>query len=178
MWYKDGGRGFGDGVTLYLRLWVGLCRFLGREETEEEGRVVVFVVVNFDAAAEEGDVAVVVEAVVSVTCGASVAFASSRTPPSSSSRNGSDFTSAGFGAAVEVISFADDAATVDVDEVDGFRTSPLTAFSLITIPTFGFLNNTFEGAFFFFAGEIVEVFMCSCETFLCFLSDFIFLVSP
>ena len=120
MWYKDGGRALGDGVTLYLRLWVGVCKFLGREETEEEGKVVVFVVVSFDAAAEEGDVAVVVEAVVSVTCGASVAFASSRTPLSSSSRNGSDFTSASFGAAVEVISFSDDAATVDVDEVDGF----------------------------------------------------------
>ena len=48
----------------------------GREETEEEGRVVVLVVVDFDALTEEGEVEtdeVVVEGVVAVTGGAVVA---------------------------------------------------------------------------------------------------------
>ena len=52
----------------------------GREETEEEGRVVVLVVVNFDAVTEEGEVEmeeVVVEGVVLVTGGAVVALTSS-----------------------------------------------------------------------------------------------------
>ena len=52
----------------------------GREETEEEGRVVVLVVVDFDALTEEGEVEtdeVVVEGVVAVTGGAVVALTSS-----------------------------------------------------------------------------------------------------
>ena len=52
----------------------------GREETEEAGRVVVLVVVDFDAVTEEGEVEmeeVVVEGVVLVTGGAVVALTSS-----------------------------------------------------------------------------------------------------
>ena len=53
----------------------------GREETEEEGSVVVLVVVAFDAVTEEGEVeieaVVVVEGVVAVTSGAGVAPTSS-----------------------------------------------------------------------------------------------------
>ena len=52
----------------------------GREETDDEGSVVVLVVVDFDAVTEEGEVEmgeVVVEGVVAVTGGAVVALTSS-----------------------------------------------------------------------------------------------------
>ena len=69
-------------MILYRR--VGVYEVLargGREETEEEGSVVVLVVAAFDAVAEEGEVemktVVVVEGVVAVTGGAGVASTSS-----------------------------------------------------------------------------------------------------
>ena len=69
-------------MILYRR--VGVYEVLargGREETEEEGSVVVLVVVAFDAVTEEGEVeieaVVVVEGVVAVTGGAGVALTSS-----------------------------------------------------------------------------------------------------
>ena len=166
-----------------------MCEILARggsEETEEEGSVVVFLVVDFDAGTEVGEVeAVVVEGVVSVTGGAGVALSSSEAIPSSSStsRKGRDFNSARPGGTVVVNSFSEAACTGDVEEVEGFCTSPLTAFSFITIPTLGFLYNTLEGIFFLVRENeddflcSCETFLCSCDVFLCSLSDFIFLVS-